>query len=93
MADKYVLKNEFERVSKFSADDINNEKKYSTEGYLRGVKSALDLVKGDIGVLDNDDLLTGVGGVYEVIKDENGGRSKAYSFNDSEGFILPETAF
>lgn len=93
MADKYVLKNEFERVSKFSADDINNENKYSTEGYLRGVKSALDLVKGDIGVLDNDDLLTGVGGVYEVIKDENGGRSRAYSFNDSEGFILPETAF
>lgn len=92
MADKYIMKNEFERVANFSADDKSPDK-YSTEGYIRGVKSALDLVKGDIGVLDNDDLLTGVGGIYEVVKDEDGGRNKVYSFNNSQGFILPETAF
>lgn len=92
MADKYIMKNEFERVANFSADDKSSGK-YSTEGYIRGVKSALDLVKGDIGVLDNDDLLTGVGGIYEVVKDEDGGRNKVYSFNNSQGFILPETAF
>ena len=92
IADKYIMKNEFERVANFSADDKSSGK-YSTEGYIRGVKSALDLVKGDIGVLDNDDLLTGVGGIYEVVKDEDGGRNKVYSFNNSQGFILPETAF
>lgn len=92
MANKYIMKNEFERVANFSADD-KSAGKYSTEGYLRGVKSALDLVKGDIGVLDNDDLLTGVGGIYDVITDENGGKNRSYSFNNSQGFILPETAF
>lgn len=92
MADKYILKNEFERVANFSADNKSSDK-YSTEGYNRGVKSALDLVKGDIGILDNDDLLTGVGGIYEIVQDEDGGRNKVYSFHNSEGFILPETAF
>lgn len=92
MADKHIMKSEFERVANFSADDKSSGK-YSTEGYIRGVKSALDLVKGNIGVLDNDDLLTGVGGMYEVVVDEDGGRNKAYSFNNSQGFILPETAF
>lgn len=92
MADKYIMKNEFERVANFSADDKSPDK-YSTEGYIRGVKSALDLVKGDIGILDNDDLLTGISGIYDIITDENGGKNRVYSFNNSQGFILPETAF
>lgn len=92
LANKQIMKKEFERVANFSADN-KNKNDYSREGYLGGVKAALNLIKGDVGLMEKDDMLTGIGGIYDIITDQTGGKHISYSFNDSNGFILPETAF
>ena len=64
-----------------------------SQGYLKGVNSALDIIKGDVSLLENDDLLTGIGGTQHKIQEENGTVKNGYQFSNSRGFLLPETVF
>ncbi len=93
LANKHVLRDEFQKTSGFSPISVNSNKEYSKQGYLKGVNSALDLIKSNVSLLEGDDLLTGIGGTQHEIKDENGTIKNGYQFSDSRGFLLPETVF
>lgn len=93
LANKHVLRDEFQKVSGFSPISVSSNKEYSKQGYLKGVNSALDMIKGNVSLLESDDLLTGIGGSQQEVKDENGTTKNVYQFNDSRGFLLPETVF
>lgn len=93
LANKHVLRDEFQKVSGFSPISVSGNKEYSKQGYLKGVNSALDMIKGNVSLLESDDLLTGIGGSQQEVKDENGTTKNVYQFNDSRGFLLPETVF
>lgn len=93
LANKHVLRDEFQKKSGFSPVSVDGNKEYSKKGYLQGVNSALDMIKGNVSLLESDDLLTGIGASQQEIKDENGTTKKVYQFNDSRGFLLPETVF
>lgn len=93
LASKHILRDEFQKVSGFSPISVSGNKEYSKQGYLKGVNSALDMIKGNVSLLESDDLLTGIGGSQQEIKDENGTTKNVYQFNDSRGFLLPETVF
>lgn len=93
LANKHVLRDEFQKTSGFSPISVNSNKEYSKQGYLEGVKSALNLIKSNVSLLEGDDLLTGIGGKQHEIKDENGTIKNGYQFIDSRGFLLPETVF
>lgn len=93
LANKHILRDEFQKTSGFSPISVSGNKEYSKQGYLEGVNSALDMIKGNVSLLESDDLLTGIGGSQQKIKDENGTTKNVYQFNDSRGFLLPETVF
>lgn len=93
LANKHILRDEFQNVAGFSPISVNNDKEYSKKGYLKGVNSALDIIKGDVSLFKSDDLLTGVGAKPLEIKDEDGTVKDGYQFNSSKGFLLPETVF
>ena len=93
LANKHILRDEFQKTSGFSPISVSGNKEYSKQGYLKGVNSALDMIKGNVSLLESDDLLTGIGGSQQEIKDENGTTKNVYQFDDSRGFLLPETVF
>lgn len=93
LANKHILRDEFQKVSGFSPISVDSNKEYSKQGYLKGVNSALDIIKGDVSLLENDDLLTGIGGTQHKIQEENGTVKNGYQFSNSRGFLLPETVF
>ena len=93
LANKHILRNEFQKVSGFSPISVDSNKEYSKQRYLKGVNSALDIIKGDVSLLENDDLLTGIGGTQHKIQEENGTVKNGYQFSNSRGFLLPETVF
>lgn len=93
LANKHILRDEFQKVSGFSPISVDSNKEYSKQGYLRGVNSALDIIKGDVSLLESDDLLTGIGGTQHKIQEENGTVKNGYQFSNSRGFLLPETVF
>lgn len=93
LANKHILRDGFQKVSGFSPISVDSNKEYSKQGYLKGVNSALDIIKGDVSLLENDDLLTGIGGTQHKIQEENGTVKNGYQFSNSRGFLLPETVF
>lgn len=93
LANKHILRDEFQKVSGFSPISVDSNKEYSKQGYLKGVNSALDIIKGDVSLLESDDLLTGIGGTQHKIQEENGTVKNGYQFSNSRGFLLPETVF
>ena len=70
LANKHILRDEFQKTSGFSPISVSGNKEYSKQGYLKGVNSALDMIKGNVSLLESDDLLTGIGGSQQEIKDE-----------------------
>lgn len=93
LANKHILRDEFQKVSGFSPISVDSNKEYSKQGYLKGVNSALDIIKVDVSLLESDDLLTGIGGTQHKIQEENGTVKNGYQFSNSRGFLLPETVF
>lgn len=94
---KSMLKDEFKRVSGFSpdtdSDNINDVDEYSESGYISGVKSALNKLKGNIALKEQDAVLGGIGGKNREISDTDGGLNNSYYFITSKDFVLPETVF
>ena len=94
---KSMLKNEFKRVSGFSpdtdSDNINDVDEYSESRYIGGVKSALNKLKGNIALKEQDAVLGGIGGKNREISDTDGGLNNSYYFTTSKDFVLPETVF
>lgn len=91
-ANKYILRQEFQNKAGFSPTAMSS-KEYSSNKYLTGVKSALDLIKSNVALTKEDDLITGLGALYTTVKDENGTQKEAYQFSNSQDFLLPETVF
>ncbi|MFR0885643.1 MAG: hypothetical protein ACLSGJ_10825 [Lachnospira eligens] len=60
---------------------------------MKGVNASLDLIKGKIGVTEDDALLTAIGGRKSSIVNENGTTDQVFTFSSSEGFLFPETIF
>lgn len=90
---KYVLRNEFQNVAGFSPISVSTNREFNSEGYVNGVNSALDVIKGKIGVTNDDALLVAVGGQPQKIINDNGTTSNVFTFNSSNGFLMPETVF
>lgn len=93
LASKHVVRDEFQRVAGFSPLTSQDSKEFNTKSYLKGVNSALNKVSAPVGLLDKDDLLTGVGALSTEIQDSDGIKHQGYQFNTTEGFLLPETVF
>lgn len=92
MAQRTVMLDAFKNTSGFDAFNKSKDK-YSSEGYIAGVKKAIDTVKGYLPVGNTDALLTELRGLPDTITDENGTKQQGYQFANSEGFVLPETVF
>lgn len=90
---KYVLRNEFQNVAGFSPISVSTNKEFNTEKYLSGINSALDVIKGKIGITKDDELLTAVGGRPSTVVNDNGTTNEIFNFDSSNGFLMPETIF
>lgn len=93
LASKHVVRDEFQRVAGFSPLEHQDSKEFDTKKYLKGVNAALNVVSSPVGLLEKDDLLTGVGALSTEIQDSDGIKHQGYQFNSTEGFLLPETVF
>ena len=90
---KYVLRSEFQNVAGFSPISVSTNKEFNTEKYLSGINSALDVIKGKIGITKDDELLTAVGGRPSTVVNDNGTTNEIFNFDSSNGFLMPETIF
>ena len=92
---KEYLKSTFEDIAKFKLNkDPQSNKDYSRDGYLRGVKAALDKVSNTTQFDKNGDVIfTSLGGAYNEYTAKNGSKTSVYDFESSRGFLLPETVF
>lgn len=93
IANKHILRDEFQKVANFSPISVKGNPNFSHEGYMRGVNASLDLIKGKVGVTEDDALLTAIGGRKSNIVNENGTTDQVFTFSSSEGFLFPETIF
>ena len=90
---KYVLRSEFQNVAGFSPISVSTNKEFNTEKYLSGINSALDVIKGKIGITKDDELLTAVGGRPSTVVNDKGTTNEIFNFDSSNGFLMPETIF
>ena len=91
-----LMRDAFEKTTGFSLDKTpTSNKKYSREAYVKGAKSAVSAISDFVAlhpVSDGGDpLLTRAGGTPEehVLKD--GSKTNVYKFENSSGFMLPES--
>lgn len=89
-----LMKEDFQKAANFKlSDDPNKSKEYSRKGYLRGISYALDEASSTASLIKEDPILTSLGATYQDYTQANGQKVGVYQFNNSNGFILPETAF
>lgn len=93
MSTGYMAREEFKRVAGFDAVGLKGNQNFSHKAYNEGVKAALDLIKGEAGITDNDPLIVANGGTPYIITNQDGTKQNAFQFNSSKGFVLPETLF
>lgn len=93
VANKHILRDEFQKVANFSPISVKGNPYFSHKGYIRGVNASLDLIKGKIGVTEDDAMLTAIGGRKSNVVNENGTTDQVFTFSSSEGFLFPETIF
>lgn len=93
-AAKPLARQEFKSAAGFDIEEISDPKKFSAEGYLKGVKRANAMYEFKLSdKVSKDVLLDNAGGLRDKIVDTDGSKRDAYQFNSSEGFLLPETVF
>lgn len=78
---------------KLNQTDPNSSKDYSKKGYNAGVNAALSSVSFTTDITREDPLLTYLGGIPMEMKKEDGTYSDVFRFDNSEGFMLPESVF
>lgn len=88
-----ILDEEFKSTAGFSSTLSSDSKEFVSKNYIKGVNAALDAIKADVGLMDKDDLLSGVGAYVTEIQNSDGTKHQGYQFNNSAGFLLPETVF
>ena len=89
-----VMKDQFKEASGFNlANNPNESKNYSRDGYIKGTKQALNAISSDAALIENDPLITTLGSTQTQYTQEDGTNIKAYQFNNSQGFLMPETVF
>lgn len=80
----------FQKHAKFSPTDSDE---YVRKNYRVGAQAALDAVSTDLALRKDDKLLTDRGGAFKEDVDAAGNSTYTYGFQNSEGFVLPETIF
>lgn len=89
-----LMKEDFQKAANFKlSDNPNKSKEYSRGGYLRGVSYALDEASSTASLIKDDPILTSLGATYQDYTQANGQKVGVYQFNNSNGFMLPETVF
>lgn len=89
-----LMKEDFQKAANFKlSDNPNKSKEYSRRGYLRGVSYALDEASSTASLIKDDPILTSLGATYQDYTQANGQKVGVYQFNNSNGFMLPETVF
>ena len=89
-----LMKEDFQKAANFKlSDDPNKSKEYSRKGYLRGISYALDEASSTASLIKEDPILTSLGATYQDYTQANGQKVGVYQFNNSNGFMLPETVF
>lgn len=91
-----IMRDAFKTTANF---DLNNDptknEKYNREGYIAGAKAAVRSISGTTALHNisdgGDPLLTKAGGIPEEYTTKDGRKENVYSFNNSAGFLLPET--
>lgn len=89
-----VVKNQFKEASGFNLTNTPSESKnYSRDGYIKGVKRALNTVSSTASFRENDPIFQTLNAPLRQYTQEDGTNVSVYQFNTSEGFMLPETIF
>lgn len=89
-----LMKEDFQKAANFKlSDNPNKSKEYSRMGYLKGVSYALDEASSTASLIKDDPILTSLGATYQDYTQANGQKVGVYQFNNSNGFMLPETVF
>lgn len=93
---RHLMRDAFKKTANFDlyAEPKDNQR-YNRTGYVAGAKSAVSAISNTVSLHSVDDggdpLLTRVGGVPEKYTLKNGAHSNVYVFENSSGFVLPET--
>lgn len=89
-----VLKG-FQEGAGFSATNVNVDSNvYSNDKYLSGIEKGLRNAEQQIAIKeDKDAIVTGLGALPNKVTVKGGGTSQVFEFNNTEGFLLPETVF
>lgn len=93
-AQKPLIREEFKAAAGFDIEAVNNPKKFSHEGYMKGVKRVNSMLEFQLSdKVSSDVLIKNDNNIADVITDVNGSKNKAYQYNTSKDFLLPETVF
>lgn len=91
-ANKPLIRKQFQEAAGFQMEEIGVPTKFSHSGYNKGVKRVLSMYDFKLSDrVSKDILLDNLGGAQEVFQDKSGSKTRAYQFNTSDGFKLPET--
>ena len=88
-----VMLDTFQDTAKFSADKGEKDSQYTRENYRIGVQAALDQASAPLSTMEKDRIFTLSNGTFTQWQNESGTSVGAYDYNNSNGFLLPETVF
>lgn len=94
-ANRKTVLDAFQEKAGFSAENLDtNSDKYNNDLYLNGVEYGLKQAETTIGITGQKDaIVVNLGGLPNTVTNTKGGTSRVFEFNDSKGFLLPETIF
>lgn len=88
-----VMLDTFQNTTNFSADKGEKDPQYTRENYRVGIQAALDQVSAPLSTMEKDRIFTLSNGTYTQWQNEMGTSVGAYDYDNSSGFLLPETVF
>lgn len=88
-----VMLDTFQNTTNFSADKGEKDPQYTRENYRVGIQAALDQVSAPLSTMEKDRIFTLSNGTYTQWQNEVGTSVGAYDYDNSSGFLLPETVF
>ena len=85
----------FKEAAGFSAENVDVDgETYSNDKYLSGIQRGLRNVEQTVALTGQKEaMLTGLNATPNRVVNKDGGATNVFEFNDSRGFILPETVF
>ena len=85
----------FKSAAGFPADSVDvDDNVYSNDKYLSGIQRGLKAVEQTIAITGQKEaMMTGLNALPSSATNKGGGTTRVYEFNNTQGFILPETVF